>query len=115
MAWIKDNAALRASGDSDANALFEEYQGSVMSSFPFLSDKDIDDILAYTAQPAVNPATQAATTVSGEATVGDHEGEDITWFVFFLVVFIALILFILIRIKKRNPNSCNKGAEQDSR
>src|SRR5690606_33582091 len=46
--WIKDNAALRASGDGDAIAIFEEYNGSVMPGFPNLSDEDIDNILAYT-------------------------------------------------------------------
>ena len=47
-AWIKDNAALRASGDADAIAIFNEYNGSVMTAFPQLSDSDIDAILAYT-------------------------------------------------------------------
>ena len=46
--WIKNNAALRASGDKDAIAIFNEYNGSVMSAFPQLSDAQIDDILYYT-------------------------------------------------------------------
>ena len=46
-AWIKNNAALRASGDRDAIAIFNEYNGSVMSAFPQLSDAQIDDILYY--------------------------------------------------------------------
>ena len=47
-AWIKDNAALRASGDKEAIAIYEEYNGSNMSAFPQLTDKNIDDILYYT-------------------------------------------------------------------
>ena len=47
-AWIKNNAELRASGDSDANAIFDEYKGASMTAFPQLSDKNIDDILYYT-------------------------------------------------------------------
>ena len=43
--WIKDNAALRASGDADAIAVFNEYNGSAMSAFPSLTDKNIEDIL----------------------------------------------------------------------
>jgi len=39
---------LRASGDRDAIAIFNEYNGSVMSAFPQLSDTQIDDILYYT-------------------------------------------------------------------
>ena len=46
--WIRNNAELRASGDEDAIAIFEEYNGSVMSAFPALSDQDIFDILQYT-------------------------------------------------------------------
>ena len=41
-AWIKNNAALRASGDADAIAVYEEYNGSAMTAFPQLSDKNID-------------------------------------------------------------------------
>ena len=36
LAWIRNNAELRASGDADAIAIFEEYNGSVMSAFPAL-------------------------------------------------------------------------------
>lgn len=47
-AWIKNNAELRASGDRDAIAIFEEYNGSNMTAFPQLTDKNVDDILYYT-------------------------------------------------------------------
>ncbi|MFD0992207.1 c-type cytochrome [Tenacibaculum geojense] len=47
-AWIRDNAALRASGDKDAIAIYEEYNQSNMTAFPQLSDQNIDDILYYT-------------------------------------------------------------------
>ena len=45
--WIRDNAKLRASGDADANAIFDEYNGSVMQAFPQLSTEDIQNIIAY--------------------------------------------------------------------
>tara|TARA_R110002073_G_scaffold108336_5_gene243492 strand:- start:67235 stop:68512 length:1278 start_codon:yes stop_codon:yes gene_type:complete len=47
-AWIKDNNALRATGDRDAIAIYDEYKGSSMNTFPQLSDQQIDDILYYT-------------------------------------------------------------------
>jgi cytochrome c551/c552 len=43
-AWIKDNNALRASGDADAIAIYEEYKGSPMTAFPQLSDTDIENL-----------------------------------------------------------------------
>ncbi len=49
--WIKDNKALRASGDAYANKIFAEYNNTEMLAFPNLSDGDIDNILAYTADP----------------------------------------------------------------
>ena len=48
LAWIKNNAELRASGDRDAIAIFEEYNGSAMTAFPQLSDQQVNDILYYT-------------------------------------------------------------------
>ena len=71
-AWIKNNAQLRASGDRDAIAVFNEYNGSVMSAFPQLSDEQIDNILYYTTvgelnkKPVVdeNIATQGVTAQS---------------------------------------------------
>ncbi len=58
--WIKDNAALRASGDADAIAIFNEYNGSPMTAFPQLSDEDIDAILAYTSHADIlSPKTAA--------------------------------------------------------
>ena len=58
--WIKNSGALIASGDSRANAIFEEYNKSVMNVFPGLSDKDIDDIVAYTYTEKKVPAAPAA-------------------------------------------------------
>ncbi|KIA90014.1 c-type cytochrome [Kaistella jeonii] len=60
--WIKDNKALRASGDKYANEIFEKFNKTEMLAFPNLTDKDIDDILEYTTNPpAPEPAATAAT------------------------------------------------------
>lgn len=47
-AWVKNNIALIKSGDAYANVI-KDYDPSPMTAFPQLSDKDIDDILAFTA------------------------------------------------------------------
>ena len=49
--WIKDNKALRASGDKYANELYEKFNKVEMTAFPSLSDQDIKDILEYTTNP----------------------------------------------------------------
>ena len=68
-AWIKDNNALRASGDADAIAIYEEFNKMPMMPFPQLSDQDIDDILAYTDnKPEAKP--QSGGGASSAAALG---------------------------------------------
>jgi cytochrome c2 len=63
--WIKDNNALRASGDADAIEVFNEFKGSPMTPFPALTDKNIEDIVYYTTvgdpKKAVAPGAEVAT------------------------------------------------------
>ncbi len=45
--FIRNNAAVLASGDPEANCMFEAYNKSAMTVFPNLSDADVEDIIAY--------------------------------------------------------------------
>lgn len=65
-AWVKNNAELRASGDKDAIAVFEEYNGSNMTAFPQLTDQNVDDILYYTTVGDPKKAAVAGAEVAGE-------------------------------------------------
>lgn len=67
--WIKDNKALRESGDAYANKIFEQYNKVEMQQFPNLSDADIDNILAYTTNPPAEaaPADDAAATTGADS------------------------------------------------
>ena len=49
-AWIRNSAGMIKSGDAYANKIYKEYNGTAMTAFPQLSDADIDNILAYTAE-----------------------------------------------------------------
>lgn len=44
--FIRNSQALIASGDEEAKAIYEEYNGTAMTSFDF-SDEEIDNILYY--------------------------------------------------------------------
>ena len=55
-AWIRNSAGLVKSGDAYANQIFNEYNGTAMTAFPTLTDQDISDILAYTAEPVKEEA-----------------------------------------------------------
>lgn len=66
--WIKDNKALRASGDKYANEVYEKFNKSEMTPFPNLSEQDINDILEYTTNPPA-PEPAAAATANPVASV----------------------------------------------
>ena len=94
-AWIKNNAALRASGDRDAIAIFNEYNGSVMSAFPQLSDSQIDDILYYTdvgdPEPVVAPGAVVASGSQKEAP---------EWLIYILAAIIVSAFLIIAALLK---------------
>jgi len=63
-AWIKDSQAMIKAGDAAAVKVFNENNKSVMTAFPQLSDADIDNILAYTAEPKPGKPEAATGAVS---------------------------------------------------
>jgi cytochrome c551/c552 len=63
--WIRNSAGVIKSGDAYANKIFNEYNQTAMTPFPSLSDQDISDILAYTAEvPAVQPPDTGPTDIT---------------------------------------------------
>ncbi len=63
--WIKDNAALVASGDPLAKTA-SEYSPIAMTPFPQLSDQDIEDVLKYMAVGDVKETAVTTTSSAGE-------------------------------------------------
>ena len=49
-AWVRNSSAVIKSGDAYANKIYNEFGGAAMTAFPQLSDEDLDNILAYTAE-----------------------------------------------------------------
>lgn len=64
--WVKNSGELIKSGDAQAIKVFEENNKVAMTAFPQLSNEDIDNIIAYTSEPA--PA--AAAPVAGAPVAG---------------------------------------------
>ena len=87
-AWIKDNNALRASGDQDAIDIFNEYNGMPMTAYPQLSDEDIDAILAYTTAGDVK---QVVTTQAADTDVLAKSKGSSNW-MSYVVVFVILLI-----------------------
>lgn len=94
--WIRNNAELRASGDADAIAIFEEYNGSPMTAFPQFEEKDIMDILAYTIAGEPKPVVKVNEGGTEASASGDENAEFI---LIALGLFFVLLLILLIKVR----------------
>tara|TARA_B100000575_G_C23111460_1_gene642085 strand:- start:769 stop:2004 length:1236 start_codon:yes stop_codon:yes gene_type:complete len=93
--WIRNSAEFIASGDEQAIAVYEEYNKAAMSAFTYLTDDDLDNILAYL---EVGPAE--AVEVDLEPLQEDFS-ESNSPPTILIIVLVALVLFafVLGRIK----------------
>ncbi|MCT2408540.1 c-type cytochrome [Chryseobacterium antibioticum] len=100
--WIKDNKALRASGDKYANEIFEKFNKTEMLQFPNLTDKDIDDILAFTTNPPApeekKPAAGTATADGAAAAPANNTTTSVV--IISLLAIAALLVWILIKLRQ---------------
>ena len=110
--WIKNSQEMVKSGDAQAVKIFEEYNGSVMTAFPQLSDTDIDDIIAYTYKekkvappPTVDPAA---------ASSGGGMSNDIILAVLALVFLLLVVMLVLVNKTLRRIAEAN-GVEYDQK
>jgi cytochrome c553 len=87
--WVHNSGSFLATGDKYANALFKEYNNSVMPAFPELTDADITDILTYI-ENYIPPATAGTDGTGGVDDKKDNS--TIYWILIISLIFIALIL-----------------------
>ncbi|WP_420151311.1 c-type cytochrome [Spirosoma sp.] len=97
--WIRNSSALIASGDAYANQVFNANGKVQMSSFPSLSDADIDGILAYIDQ--ANKPQQASTGTTDiskntEGAGGGPSGGSGPSELFTLVLVAVLVVMLLV-------------------
>lgn len=93
-AWIRNSQAVVASGDEYAVNLFNEYNKSVMTSFPQFTDEDISAILAYVDEVA-NKVEDKPTLSS--ASGGEEKASSKGQYVL-LIAALAVLALILARI-----------------
>ncbi len=98
-AWIRNSSSLVKSGDTYANKIYVEYNQTAMTAFPQLSDQDISDILAYTAEPKAEPAV-ANTTVEGNNQTSTEGGISNKIILGALVLLFALLAMALVLVRK---------------
>ncbi|HTB30640.1 MAG TPA: c-type cytochrome [Bacteroidia bacterium] len=100
--WIKNNAALRKSGDAYANKVYADNNGVAMTVFDgALTDDQIKNIIAYVANP---PAEVAQTSGGGSSTTGAAKTENTESYgwVLLLVIGVLLIIITVLRTVRRS-------------
>ncbi|MFB9056250.1 c-type cytochrome [Mariniflexile ostreae] len=116
-AWIRNSSGLIKSGDAYANKIYNEYGGAAMTPFPQLSDEDIDNILAYTAEEKPAPTTPApvAGAVSGSETTGGISNEIILGALAILFLLLAIGLYLVNKTLRRFAAAQNIEVPEDSK
>jgi mono/diheme cytochrome c family protein len=100
-AWIRNSSAVLKSGDAYAQKIFDEYGGAAMTAFPQLSDQDISDILAYTAEEVAAPAQVAGATEAGAgANTGSGSGISNKVILGALALLFALLAMALVLVRR---------------
>lgn len=100
--WAKDfihnSQKMIASGDPVAVALFAEYNNAVMPPMPFLSDDDLNRLLAYIeyGDKAQEAAPGAAVDGAQAAAQGGETGIPSQYLTIILAVLVGVLLLILI-------------------
>ena len=116
-AWIRNSSGVIKSGDAYANKVYNEYGGAAMTAFPQLSDEDIDNILAYTAEvkteaPAAAATAAAATTTSAE---GGISNELILGALAILFLLLAIGLYVVNKTLRRFAAAQNIDLSEESK
>ncbi|MBP1225625.1 c-type cytochrome [Flavobacterium sp. 1355] len=99
--WVHNSSDMIKSGDAVAVKLFEENNKAVMTSFPQLSEGDIDNIIAYTSEVKAEPAAGASGT-DKLPTGGSQEGSGISNNIILgaLALVMAILVVMLFMVNK---------------
>ena len=96
--WVKNSGELIKSGDAQAVKVFEENNKVAMTAFPQLSNEDIDNIIAYTSEPAPAAAAPVAgAPVAGtEGTAENGISNNLIIGALSLVMLMLVVMLILV-------------------
>jgi len=104
--WVHNSSAMIKAGDAAAVKLFNENNKSVMTSFPQLSTTDIDNIIAYTSEPAPKveqPKPVPGTDVANEGGISNNVILGaLSLVMLMLVVMLFFVKNVLTKVAKAN-------------
>jgi len=102
--WIRNSQSFIKEGDQRANAIYKEYNNSVMTAFPTLGEEDIDNILAYIDVAPV-PAEPAGGQVNGTGGETQMGWTPSALFMAIMGVILLAIVFLLARLLSSLSNT----------
>ena len=95
--WVKNSQALIASGDAEAVKVFNEFNKTVMTPFPELSDDDVKNIIAYTDKGDAPKPGESQDPSQANTEGGKKEGiSDLLLGGLILTVIIALLVIVVL-------------------
>ncbi len=101
--WIRNSSSLIKSGDDYANRIYEEYNKAAMTAYPQLTNSDIDNILAYTAQEkVVVPPPVVETNLSDGPSNGFGITDEIILLIFSVLFFMLAVGLLFVTKVLRN-------------
>ena len=109
-AWIRNSAGVIKSGDAYANKIYNEYNGAAMTAYPTLSDEDISNVLAYTAEEKAAPPVPEVGLGSSSAasnTSGGISNELILGALAILFILLAAGLYLVNKTLRRFASAQN--------
>ncbi|OIQ21754.1 MAG: cytochrome C [Flavobacterium sp. MedPE-SWcel] len=112
--WVRNSSEMIKSGDATAVKLFEENNKSVMTAFPQLSDKDIDDILAYTSEPKAVVAGPPGGPVVDPASGGNVNNALILGALVLVFLVLVVMLVLVNKTLRRVAEANGVNLEEES-
>lgn len=99
--WIRNNEALRKSGDKDAIDVFEKNNKLVMTNFTDLKDDELASLIMYIEDASAGGGVKdggATTPVVEAAPVDEKLVSRVNWILIFIFILIGVILFMVVKI-----------------
>lgn len=107
--WIRNNEKLRASGDADAIAIFNEFDKVVMNNFESLSEEQVGNIIAYFKEyvPPVPVGPKDGETVAQEVSFYSQP-------TLYILIFLSALLLVVLVILRKTKNSLKQSYNEMS-
>ena len=107
--WVHNSSDLIKSGDAAAVKVFEENNKVSMTSFPQLTEADIDNIIAYTSEPkaVAVAAVPGSAPVAGTADEGTGISNNVILGALSLVMIMLVVMLFLVNKVLRKVAAAN--------